>query len=63
MRARGSAEYSIDGYMCPVCHHGAAEPFSCGGPHPNIRKDGTPGKRRVYQFIEAQPVRFIERTP
>jgi hypothetical protein len=49
-----------DGYMCPECRSAAATPFSCGGPHPNIRKDGTPGKRRVYRFIEARPVRFSD---
>jgi hypothetical protein len=49
-----------DGYMCPACKSAAATPFSCGGPHPMIRKDGTLGKRRVYRFVEARPVRFCD---
>ena len=33
------------GYLCPVCFHGSAEPFRCGGPH-----DGK------YDFVDAVAV-------
>jgi hypothetical protein len=52
-----------DAYVCPECASAAFEPFSCGGPHPNIRKDGTFGKRRVYRFVEARPVGFCDASP
>jgi hypothetical protein len=44
-------------WVCPECASAAFEPFSCGGPHPNIRKDGTLGKRRVYRWVDA--VRYL----
>lgn len=39
------------GFMCPVCFHGAAGPFSCGGPHPRPKR-----KRLYYDFVDAVPV-------
>lgn len=46
-------------FVCPECASAAFTPFSCGGPHRYIRKDGLIGKRRVYRFVEA--VEYVPR--
>jgi hypothetical protein len=51
---RGAGATLISGayaYVCPVCFHGSAEPFRCGGPHPRPSR-----KRLYYDFVDAVPV-------